>query len=131
MRLTGRVQKSCFSDFGPVLFRAIREPQEIVFCSRHKGFCRLAIEQGAALVPVLSLGEIFSLKNAFNIPTVQKLTYKKIGFPIPYLLVGRWGLSPLPKKVPLMYIVGEPIEPPKIQPGNSCQTPSTPKLICL
>eukprot|EP00210_Caulerpa_lentillifera_P002989 g2854.t1 len=95
-------------------YRAIREPQEIVFCSRHKGFCRLAIEQGAALVPVLSLGEIFSLQNAFNIPSVQKMTYKKIGFPIPYLLVGRWALSPLPKKVPLMYIVGEPIPPPKI-----------------
>eukprot|EP00210_Caulerpa_lentillifera_P003438 g3281.t1 len=99
-------------------YRATRQPQEIVFCSRHKGFCRLAIEQGAALVPVLSLGEIFSLRNAFNIPSFQKLTYKKIGFPIPYWLVGRWAVSPFPKRVPLMYIVGEPIPPPKIQPED-------------
>jgi len=86
-------------------------------CSRHKGFCRIAIEQQAALVPVLSLGEIFSLQNALNIPWLQKWTYKMVGFPIPYLLVGRW-MSPLPRKVPLQYVVGEPIPPPKVAPGR-------------
>jgi len=100
-------------------YRSLRDPKEIVLCSRHKGFCRIAIEQQASLVPVLSLGEIFTLQNALNIPFLQKLTYRWIGFPIPYLLVGRWLLTPLPRKVPLMYIVGEPIPPPNIRPSDS------------
>ena len=58
------------------------------------------------------------MHNAFHMPTLQKWTYKWIGFPIPYLLVGRWLVSPLPKKVPLLYVVGEPIRPPRISAGK-------------
>ncbi|GMH39261.1 hypothetical protein BSKO_07159 [Bryopsis sp. KO-2023] len=100
-------------------YRVFREPSELVVCNRHKGFCRIAIEQQASLVPVLSLGEIFTLKNAFNLPKMQRATYRIFGFPIPYLLVGRWGFSPLPKKVPMLFVIGEPIQPPPLDPGSA------------
>lgn len=67
----------------------------------HKGFVRVALEQRAALVPVLAIGEVLQIANGWNWPTLQQLTYKKLGFPIPYIMVGRWGFSPLPCKVSL------------------------------
>lgn len=39
----------------------------------------------------------------------QAWTYKKLGFPVPYLVVGRWGLTPFPSKTPLKFVVGAPI----------------------
>lgn len=99
-------------------YRVFRDPSELVVCTRHKGFCRIAIEQQACLVPVLALGEVFTMKNAFDLPKMQMATYRVFGFPIPYLLVGRWGFSPLPKKVPMLFVVGEPIRPPTIDPGS-------------
>lgn len=99
-------------------YRVFREPSELVICSRHKGFCRIAIEEQSSLVPVLALGEIFTLKNAFDWPKLQMATYRIFGFPIPYLLVGRWGFSPLPRKVPLLFIIGKPITPPKVHSGS-------------
>ncbi|MEW5310901.1 MAG: hypothetical protein WDW38_002655 [Sanguina aurantia] len=56
--------------------------------------------QRASLVPVLAIGEVLQLANGWNWPTLQQLTYKKLGFPIPYIMV------------PLMYCVGEPIPVP-------------------
>lgn len=98
-------------------FRLFQNPSNLVFCSRHKGFCRLAIEHQACLVPVLALGEAFTVRNAFDAPRLQMVTYRILGFPIPYLLVGRWGVCPLPKKVALLYIMGDPIKPPYVEPG--------------
>lgn len=40
---------------------------------------RLAIEQGAHLVPVLALGEGLQLRNLFDLPRLQQLTCKKVG----------------------------------------------------
>ena len=40
---------------------------------------------------------------------VQAWTYKKLGFPVPYLVVGRWGVTPFPAPTPLRFIVGEPL----------------------
>ncbi len=36
--------------------------RELVIYAGHKGFVRLAIEQGAALVPVLALGEVLQVR---------------------------------------------------------------------
>ena len=73
---------------------------------------RLAIEEGAALVPVVVMGEVDALRNFIDMPRVQAWTYKKLGFPIPYLVVGRWGLSPFPMQTGLKFVIGEPIPPP-------------------
>ncbi|KDD71636.1 hypothetical protein H632_c4649p0 [Helicosporidium sp. ATCC 50920] len=84
--------------------------------TRHRGFVRIALEQRASLVPVLGFGELDTLRNAFEAPQMQKATYKAIGFPIPYLMVGKWGWLPLPdpgQKAGLKFVVGKPIPPPK------------------
>jgi 2-acylglycerol O-acyltransferase 2 len=80
--------------------------------------CRIAIEQQAALVPVLALGESLQLRNAVNMPSLQQYTYRKLGFPVPFVLHGRWGLSPFPRKVPLVYVIGKPIPPPVHEAGQ-------------
>jgi diacylglycerol O-acyltransferase 2, plant len=56
---------------------------------RHKGFCKLAVEHGAALVPVLSYGEVLQHCNAFTWPWMQQATYRWIG------VHPREGLTPL------------------------------------
>lgn len=90
------------------------------FCihTRHRGFIRMAIEHQAQLVPVLALGEILQLRNLVVLPAVQQYTYRRLGFPVPFILGGRWFLSPLPKRVPLKYILGDPITPPPHKPGS-------------
>ena len=69
-------------------------------------------------MPVLCLGEIAALRNFFDWPAMQQWSYKAIGFPIPYLVVGRWGLTPFPRQTGLKFIVGEPLQPPYHQHGT-------------
>jgi 2-acylglycerol O-acyltransferase 2 len=95
----------------------LRRQREYVIYTKHKGFVRLAIQSGASLVPVVVLGEVDSLYNLIDLPLLQAWTYKKLGFPVPYLVVGRWGLSPLPRATGLKFVVGEPIAPPAYTPG--------------
>lgn len=73
------------------------------------GFVRMAIEQNAKLVPVVVLGELSALQNPIDLPDLQRWTYKHLGFPIPYWVVGRWGVSPFPKREGLKFIIGKPI----------------------
>ncbi|KAI8468175.1 MAG: diacylglycerol acyltransferase [Monoraphidium minutum] len=96
---------------------------ELVVHARHKGFCKIAIEHGAAVVPVLALGEALQLRNLVHMPVLQAYTTRRFRFPFPFWLGGRWGLSPLPSKVPLVYVVGKPIPPP---PGAAPGGPVTP-----
>lgn len=86
-----------------------RSASEFVTYSRHRGFVRLAMQQGAALVPVLAFGEVDSLRNLVNWPAALRWTYKRLGFPMPYFMVGRWGLSPFPSKTGLLFVVGRPL----------------------
>lgn len=86
----------------------------LVVCSRHKGFIRLAIQENAALVPVVVFGEVTSLRNAIVMPRLQRATYKLLGFPIPFLMAGRGGITPLPSKTGLRFIIGKPIEPSRV-----------------
>ena len=69
----------------------------------------MAIEQNAKLMPVVVFGEVSALQNPIDLPDLQKWTYKNLGFPIPYWVVGRWGVSPFPKREGLKFIIGEPI----------------------
>ena len=52
----------------------------------------------------------------------QAWTYKKFGFPVPYLVVGRWGLTPFPRRTPLRFVVGAPIDPPEVPLGGEVRT---------
>ncbi|KAK9860433.1 hypothetical protein WJX84_011356 [Apatococcus fuscideae] len=100
-----------------------RGKREYVVYTRHKGFIKLAIEQQAHLVPILVLGEICSLRNFIDIPALQQWTYKKIGFPVPYLVVGWGGCTPLPMAGRgLRFIIGEPIQPPLLEPGQQVRS---------
>lgn len=86
----------------------------LVVCSRHKGFIRLAIQENAALVPVIVFGEVTSLRNAIVMPRLQRATYKLLGFPIPFLMAGKGGILPLPSKTGLRFVIGRPIEPSQV-----------------
>jgi len=85
---------------------------ECVLVCRHKGFVRLAIQEQASLVPVLVLGELNSLWNLVEWPWLAKRSYKILGFPVPFLIVGKWSILPLPAKTGLRVCVGKPIHPP-------------------
>lgn len=88
---------------------------EIVLCTSHKGFVRIACEQGASLVPVLCFGEIHGVRNLIAVPNLQRYTYKRLGFPIPFLPGGRWGLPvPIPGRDagPLTFVLGAPVPVP-------------------
>lgn len=39
------------------------------------------------------------------------------GFPLPYFLSGFLG-TPLPRRVPVTFIVGPPVFPPRLRPGE-------------
>ena len=59
------------------------DPRSLTYVTKHKGFVRMAIENGARLVPVLSLGETFCLENVY-LPRVQSwfLRNTGVGFPV-------------------------------------------------
>ena len=90
---------------------AKKEDPALVVCSRHKGFIRLAVQENAAVVPVVAFGEVTSLRNAIVMPRLQRATYKLLGFPIPFLMAGKQGILPLPSKTGLRFVIGRPIEP--------------------
>ena len=72
----------------------------------------MAVEQNARLVPVVVFGEVDALHNFISWPWLQQWSYKKLGFPVPYLVVGRWGVSPFPRRTGLKFVIGEPIQLP-------------------
>ncbi len=43
---------------------------------------------------------------------MQRATYKRLGFPVPFVLCGRWGVTTLPLRNPLIYVLGKPLQPP-------------------
>ena len=79
----------------------------------------MAIENNSKLVPVVVLGEVSALQNPIDLPEMQRWTYKNLGFPVPYWVVGRWGVSPFPKRVGLKFIIGEPMSPRPHVPGTT------------
>jgi len=82
--------------------------RKVVLCAKHRGFIRVAMENRADLVPMISFGELLAIKN-IEVPRLQLLTRKTIGFPIPFLPVGIAGVLPLPKRIPFTLVYGEPI----------------------
>ena len=66
----------------------------------------MAIQEGAALVPLLVLGEADSLRNMVGLPALQRWTYKRLGFPMPFVIVGRARCLPLPAPTHLRWAGG-------------------------
>lgn len=85
---------------------------EVRVYTHHKGFIRLAIQHGAPLVPVLSFNEGEMLDNV-EAPALQRWSVKKFAVPFPFFPYGR-GLLPIPRKVHIPIVVGEPLEVPHI-----------------
>jgi 2-acylglycerol O-acyltransferase 2 len=88
-----------------------------------KGFCRLAIESGASLVPVFSFNEVEVFDQPSNEPGTrlrrfQDMTKKWTGI-APAIFIGRGFLQKsygfIPRRHPIQTVIGAPIEPP-------CQT---------
>lgn len=80
---------------------------EIVLVTRHTGFIKLAMQERAKLVPVLSIGEVDLLDNV-SIPKVQRWFLKRIGFAAPFNPYGRWYL-PIPRPAAVTVVVGKPV----------------------
>lgn len=89
-----------------------RDPDRHVLYSRHKGFVRLALQNGVPLVPVYSFGENEILHNIY-LPTIQAWTYKWLKLALPMYPHGRW-YSPIPNRVGVTVVFGEPIPLPTI-----------------
>ena len=79
--------------------------QRLVLRDR-KGFVKLAMQQGASLVPVYAFGETSLYKHSQAGITWRKWLSHKFGVAIP-LLYGEYGL--LPYRVPVTLVFGEPI----------------------
>ena len=93
--------------------------RKCAFYHGHKGFVRLALQEGAHLVPIVVFGEVTSLKNFIDTPKLHRWTYKMFGFPLPYLIGGRMGILPFPSREGLTFVIGKPLPLPSIAiPGN-------------
>ncbi|TDH70759.1 uncharacterized protein CCR75_000501 [Bremia lactucae] len=86
---------------------------EVRVYTHHKGFIRLAIEHGVPLVPVLSFKEGELMDNV-QAPILQRWFIEKLAFPFPHFPYGR-GLLPIPRKIDIPIVVGEPLIVPHIK----------------
>ena len=95
-----------------VLTSRLKSHREAAFYAGHKGFIRLALQQGARVCPIVCFGEATSLSNFVDTPRMHHWSYKKFGFPIPFLATGRWWVSPFPSRGQgLKFVIGKPVEP--------------------
>jgi 2-acylglycerol O-acyltransferase 2 len=87
-----------------------------------KGFVKIALLQGASLVPVFGFGETDIYDQADNergsrLRTIQELLQKKLGFALP-LVRGRgvfnYKAGWMPHRRPIDAVVGAPIALPKL-----------------
>mmetsp|Transcript_15302 Transcript_15302/g.29664 ORF Transcript_15302/g.29664 Transcript_15302/m.29664 type:complete len:518 (+) Transcript_15302:518-2071(+) len=87
-----------------------------------KGFVRVALDNGADLVPVLGFGENDVFDTVYLPPNswarnVQEFVRKKLGFATP-IFSGRgifqYNMGLMPHRKPIIVVVGKPIKIPKI-----------------
>lgn len=74
--------------------------------------CRRGRSEADTAPPSVSRREIDSLTNLVDTPELHRMTYRRLGFPIPFIVVGKWGLLPFPKRRPQTFVVGKPIDVP-------------------
>ncbi|CAF1609588.1 unnamed protein product [Didymodactylos carnosus] len=96
----------------------------ILTLKNRKGFVKIALANGASLVPVFSFGENDLYEQVANprgskLRTLQTILQKKMGYSLP-LFNGRgifqYKVGLLPNRHPIDAYVGEPIELPKLAP---------------
>ncbi len=85
--------------------------------ARRLGIFRIAIQHGLPLVPLYSFGETLTFDNVY-LPRVQGWFKSIIGIPVPFLMLGAYGL-PVPRRVPVSVAVGPPVHP-----LQRCQNPT-------
>lgn len=85
--------------------------ETITLCTKHRGFVRLAIEEKARLVPVVCFGESSSWRNLLRHP--GRYLYRRFRVATPLLAVGYLGILPIPARVPLTFVVGDPMSLPE------------------
>jgi 2-acylglycerol O-acyltransferase 2 len=93
--------------------------------NRRSGFFRIALQHGACLVPIYSFGENDLYEQAPNedgtfVRTCQNTMLKYLGFATPFFSgAGSSGaaipMNPIPSRVPVITVVGDPIKCPVIE----------------
>ena len=93
--------------------------------SRRRGFFRIALQHGASLVPIYSFGENDLYEQAPNsegslLRKCQNIFLKYAGFATPFFSgAGSSGaampMNPIPARVPVVTVVGDPIKMAKIE----------------
>jgi 1-acyl-sn-glycerol-3-phosphate acyltransferase len=85
----------------------------IRLCAKHKGFVRLALQNGVPLVPVYSFGET-RLLDHIQVPVLTQLFLRTLRIPFPYF-VGLGGILQIPRPEKITVVVGTPIEVGKVE----------------
>ncbi len=89
----------------------------VMYLKEHKGFTKLAISHGTAIVPTVTFGlrDTYSIWKPPRYEWLVKLG-SKIGF-FPMVFFGLWGIPfAQAKPTPLVLIIGKPIIVPKLEP---------------
>lgn len=81
--------------------------KHIAMLSMRKGFIKLAIEEGADIVPVYTFGETDLYKHSHILLNFRKWLVKKFHVAIPFLY-GEYGL--MPYRIPVSMVFGKPIK---------------------
>lgn len=86
---------------------------------RRRGFAKLSLATGAAVVPVLSFGEnevygTLQFERGTWGRRFQEILKKCAGFTMPLFIGRNWILPLLPKRSQIHTIVGEPLRPDKV-----------------
>jgi 2-acylglycerol O-acyltransferase 2 len=77
---------------------------------RRNGFFRIAIETGAYIVPAYSFGENELFDQYFTLQFLNHWMVKTVGFFFPlYAGYGSIPMNPVPKRRPIITVIGEPI----------------------
>ena len=95
--------------------------------SMRKGFVKLAIEEGAELVPVYAFGETDLYYHSRFLRSLRKWIVKKFHVAIP-LLRGQYGL--MPYRTPVTMVFGAPIKLPHTANPSSQQIEAAHKTYC-
>lgn len=82
---------------------------EMHLVCHHVGFIRIAMRHRLPLVPILSFSECNIMENVHWL-SVQRWFLKRVGFPAIVLPHG-WCYLPLPTRLPVTLVVGQPIMP--------------------
>jgi 2-acylglycerol O-acyltransferase 2 len=93
--------------------------------NRRQGFFRIALQHGASLVPIYSFGENDLFEQARNVEgsllrKIQNALLKYMGFATPFFSGagcngGSLPMNPIPFRVPIVTVVGDPIKCPLIE----------------